>query len=210
MGAPKVAVVSAFEAKLQPILAASAAGALRAPGREVSAWDADVFPNDFPGGDFDLVLISSRPMRASRPAPSSQPVPAGGRPAGAGRRAVRLAERSRARERDRRRGGGRAEGHDRARELAYAAGQADITAAAGRSSPGTAPAPAQAPHPAGHGSCLPATCSSRSPTIPSTDTRFGLLGNIEATRGCHHRCGYCAVYAAYGVAAIPVDAARCS
>ena len=48
----------AFEAKLQPILAASAAGALRSAGAEVSAWDADVCPNDFPGGDFDLVLIS--------------------------------------------------------------------------------------------------------------------------------------------------------
>ena len=58
MSAPKVAVVSAFEAKLQPILAASAAGALRSAGAEVSAWDADVCPNDFPGGDFDLVLIS--------------------------------------------------------------------------------------------------------------------------------------------------------
>ena len=58
MSAPKVAVVSAFEAKLQPILAASAAGALRSAGAEVSAWDADVCPNDFPGADFDLVLIS--------------------------------------------------------------------------------------------------------------------------------------------------------
>ena len=58
MGAPKVAVVSAFEAKLQPILAASAAGALRSAGAQVTAWDADVCPNDFPGGGFDLVLIS--------------------------------------------------------------------------------------------------------------------------------------------------------
>lgn len=58
MSAPKVAVVSAFEAKLQPILAASAAGALRSAGAQVSAWDADVCPNDFPGGDFDLVRIA--------------------------------------------------------------------------------------------------------------------------------------------------------
>ncbi|HCU92208.1 MAG TPA: hypothetical protein DHU96_05500 [Actinobacteria bacterium] len=26
---------------------------------------------------------------------------------------------------------------------------------------------------------------------PEHDTEFGLLGNIEATRGCHHRCSYC-------------------
>ena len=58
MNGPKVAVVSAFEAKLQPILAAGAAGALRSAGAQVSAWDADVCPNDFPGGGFDLVLIS--------------------------------------------------------------------------------------------------------------------------------------------------------
>ena len=51
----------------------------------------------------------------------------------------------------------------------------------------------------------PGTCSPRSPTTPSTH-QFGLMGNIEATRGCHHRCSYCAVYAAYGVAAIPVEA----
>lgn len=44
MSAPKVAVVSAFEARLQPVLAASAAGALRSAGAQVTAWDADVFP----------------------------------------------------------------------------------------------------------------------------------------------------------------------
>ena len=58
MSGPKVAVVSAFEAELQPVLAASAAGVLRNAGADVIGWDADVYPSDFPGGDADLVLIS--------------------------------------------------------------------------------------------------------------------------------------------------------
>ena len=60
MSGPRVAVVSAFEARLQPSLAASAAGALRSAGAQVTAWDADVWPGDFPDGEFDLVLISPR------------------------------------------------------------------------------------------------------------------------------------------------------
>jgi radical SAM superfamily enzyme YgiQ (UPF0313 family) len=32
---------------------------------------------------------------------------------------------------------------------------------------------------------------------PAHHTKYGLLGNIEVTRGCRHRCTYCSVYSAY-------------
>ncbi|MBB4967465.1 radical SAM superfamily enzyme YgiQ (UPF0313 family) [Saccharothrix violaceirubra] len=37
-------------------------------------------------------------------------------------------------------------------------------------------------------------------------TRYGLMGNIEATRGCHHRCTYCSVYGAYDGGIAPIEA----
>ncbi|HCU92209.1 MAG TPA: hypothetical protein DHU96_05505 [Actinobacteria bacterium] len=91
MGAAKIAVVPAFEAKLQPILAASAAGALRKAGAQVTAWEADACPNDFPGGGFDLVLISILLRRHRSWCTARRPVQDGGHPTGAGLRAIRLA-----------------------------------------------------------------------------------------------------------------------
>ena len=43
---------------------------------------------------------------------------------------------------------------------------------------------------------------------PAHHSPFGLMGNIEASRGCHHKCTYCSVYGAYdgGVAAYEADA----
>jgi radical SAM superfamily enzyme YgiQ (UPF0313 family) len=42
---------------------------------------------------------------------------------------------------------------------------------------------------------------------PAHHSAFGLLGNLEVTRGCHHKCTYCSVYGAYdgGVAPYEVD-----
>jgi hypothetical protein len=205
MSAPRVAVVSAFEGKLQPVLAASAAGALRGAGAHVTGWDADEFPNDFPGGDFDLVLISI---------PSFEGIEAGSQ------LAVRF-----------RRAGARQvlacgqyawlnaaalgavtdgviteEPEGIAAELAACA-RGDI-------------APGQIPWVLTGGGARrrPPRRLERNWQLPARDlfapissypghaTSFGLLGNIEATRGCHHRCSYCAVYASYGVAAVPVAA----
>ncbi len=38
-------------------------------------------------------------------------------------------------------------------------------------------------------------------------SQYGLVGNIEASRGCHHKCTYCSVYGAYdgGIAAYDGD-----
>ncbi|MGE5291999.1 MAG: radical SAM protein [Micromonosporaceae bacterium] len=200
----KIAVVSAFEARLQPILAASAAGALRNAGARVTAWDADVCPNDFPGSDFDLVLISI---------PSYEGIEAG----------ARLATRFKAAGVPRVLACGQyawlnAEALASVTDgvlvdepegmttqlLAYARGEATADQISGILTGGRIrPKPQRR---ITRDWQLPAR--DLFPPItsyPEHDTKWGLLGNIEATRGCHHRCSYCAVYAAYGVAAIPID-----
>jgi radical SAM superfamily enzyme YgiQ (UPF0313 family) len=42
---------------------------------------------------------------------------------------------------------------------------------------------------------------------PAHHSAFGLMGNVEVSRGCHHKCTYCSVYGAYdgGVAAYEAD-----
>jgi len=204
MSAPKIAVVSAFEARLQPVLAASAAGALRTAGGQVTAWDADVFPADFPGGDFDLVLIS---------VPSFEGIERGADLAGqfkiAGAPRVLMCgqyawlnARALAGVTD----GVLADEPEgvTGQLLDYARGQVAagevngvFTGSGVRTRPKRRTARDwQVPardllQPIG--------------SYPEHDTKFGLLGNIEATRGCHHKCSYCAVFAAYGVAAIPIE-----
>lgn len=206
MTGPRIAVVSAFEARLQPILAAGAAGALRAAGAEVTAWDADAFPGEFPGGDFDLVLISIPSFEGIEPgaqlavrfkAAGVLRVLAFGQYAWLNAAALAAVT-----------DGVLADEPEGMTGwlLAYASGQATAAQPAGiitgdsvRSKPkGRTP----------RGWQLPARDLFEPITsYPEHDTKFGLLGNIEATRGCHHRCSYCAVYAAYGIAAIPVDPA---
>ena len=205
MSGPRVAVVSAFEARLQPILAASAAGALRNAGAQVTAWDADVCPGDFPGGEFDLVLISIPSYEGIEPGAA---LATRFKVAGAPRvlvcgqyawlNAAALAPVTDGVVTD------EPEGMTD-QLLAYARGEITasevpgiITGEGARSKPrGRTPRAWQLPA----RDLFPPIAS-----YPEHDTKFGLLGNIEATRGCHHRCSYCAVYAAYGVAAIPVDA----
>jgi radical SAM superfamily enzyme YgiQ (UPF0313 family) len=201
---PSIAVVSAFESKLQPILAASAAAALRTAGARVTAWDADVFAGDFPGADFDLVLISI---------PAFEGIEAGAKLADlfstTGARHV-LAF-------------GQYAWLNAAALAAVADGviavepeavASDLVAVArGDVAPvdiggvitsdrGQARRPKRQAIPEWP---VPARELFRPiAEYPGHLSRFGLAGNIEATRGCHHKCSYCAVYAAYGVAAVPI------
>lgn len=207
MSAPKVAVVSAFEARLQPILAASAAGALRSTGAQVTAWDADVCPNDYPGADFDLVLISIPSYEGIEPgadlvsrfrADGAQRVLVCGQYAWLNAGALSsIADGVVVDE---------PEGMT-AHLLAFARGQVTARDVDGIFT--------------GEGvRTTPKRRVERNWQLPARDlfppiasypehcTKFGLLGNIEATRGCHHKCSYCAVYAAYGVTAIPVETDR--
>jgi radical SAM superfamily enzyme YgiQ (UPF0313 family) len=204
MSGPNVAIVSAFEAELQPVLAASAASAIRDSGAQVIGWDAAVFPNDFPGGDFELVVISIPSYEGIELAPE---LVAQFRKAGARRVLVcgqyawlnasvfaAVAD-----------GVIVDEPEDMAAQLvAYARGEIAVDQLEGVYC-GTIKRPKprrrmtrQWPRPARD--LFPPISD-----YPAHDTKFGLLGNIEATRGCHHRCSYCAVYASYGVVAIPIE-----
>lgn len=40
---------------------------------------------------------------------------------------------------------------------------------------------------------------------PTHHTRYGLMGNVEVTRGCHHKCTYCSVYGAYNGGVAPYE-----
>ncbi len=204
MTQPTVLVVSAFEAKLQPILAASTAGALRRAGAAVSAWDADVCPNDLPTGSFDLVLISIPSYEGIDPGAE---LAAQFKHAGAERvlvfgqyawlNARRLATIADGVIMD------EPEGLT-AGLLDYASGRRQATDVPGVLTAGGTP-------PGGHKRMRrdwQPPARDLFPPIdhyPEHDTRFGLLGNVEATRGCHHKCTYCAVYAAYDVWAVPID-----
>jgi len=205
MSLPQIAIVSAFEAKLQPLLASSAAAALRAAGAQVTGWDADVFPGDAPGRDFDLVLISI---------PAFEGIEAGARLAAAckesGSRRVLVCGQ-----------------YAWLNALALAPvtdgvvtdepeGMAEdlVACARGDTEPGQIHGVLTGTGPR----AKPRARSARTWSRPARDlfrplaqypghqSKFGLIGNIEATRGCHHRCTYCAVYASYGVAAIPIEA----
>ncbi|WP_133755487.1 hypothetical protein [Naumannella halotolerans] len=58
MTPPRITVVSAFEAELQPVAAATAAAALRDHGADIAGWDAHQFPEDEPVGTPDLFVLS--------------------------------------------------------------------------------------------------------------------------------------------------------
>ncbi|AQZ63591.1 hypothetical protein BKM31_20905 [[Actinomadura] parvosata subsp. kistnae] len=188
---------------MQPVLAASAAGSLRGAGAEVTGWDAGGFPLDFPGGGFDLVLISI---------PSFEGIEAG----------AHLAARFKAAGARRVLAFGQYAWLNAAALSAVTDGvivdepegmAADLVACArGEVTPGELGGVIT-----GGSRVRPKRHAARQWQVPARDlfppltdypahtTKFGLMGNIEATRGCHHRCSYCAVYASYGVTAIPID-----
>jgi len=203
---PSIAVVSAFESKLQPLLAASAAAALCSAGAHATAWDADVFPGDFPGPGFDLVLISI---------PAFEGLEAG----------VKLAELFSTTGARRVLAFGQYAWLNASALAAVADGVVslepeaiadDLVALAGGSikpaDVGGLITSERAKVPRRERRAVPRwPVPARDLFRPITEypghrSRFGLLGNIEATRGCHHKCAYCAVYAAYGVAAVPIEA----
>ncbi|MGW0801421.1 radical SAM protein [Nonomuraea sp. NPDC002799] len=203
MSGPSVAVVSAFEAELQPILAASAAGSLRGAGAEVTGWDAGGFPLDFPGGDFDLVLVSIPSFEGIE---SGSQLAARFKAEGARRVLVFgqyawLNVTTLARAAD---GVIVDEPEGMAADLvAYARGEVTVDQLAGVVTSGHRVRPKR--HATQYWQVPARDLFPPIAQYPAHSTKFGLLGNIEATRGCHHRCSYCAVYASYGVAAIPID-----
>lgn len=207
MSPPRVLVVSAFEAELQPIAAASTVGALDSQGLSVDAWDAHVFPDAMPQGSYDLALVSmqqyegiDRGVEAAarlREAASAPHVVAFGQYAQLNARALL----------------GTVDGIllDEPERLvpgvtALAAGSLRV-----RDVPGMLTRDGMTPRTPESGSAWVAPKRSAFPSIvhyPAHHTALGLMGNLEVTRGCHHRCTYCSVYGAYDgrVAPIEIDA----
>jgi len=205
MSEPRVLVVSSFEAELQPMAAACAAAAVEEAGAEVVGWDAHLFPDHPPADLGDLVLLSvqqfegaerglelARRLRSVTPAP----VVAFGQYAQMNSDVFldvvdgilmdepeRVADELVAAARDR----------EQLREV-----HALLTAR------GLVPpnAPRRIATPAPARGLFPSLVH-----YPAHHTEYGLMGNVEVTRGCHHKCTYCSVYGAYDgrVAAYKLD-----
>lgn len=179
---------------MQPLASACAAASLRSEGAEVTGWDACLLPDAPPDGPFDLVLVSvqqfaglERGMDVARWL-SALPclVVAFGQYAQMNYRAfLEVAD-----------GVAMDEPERLAAELVEAAaGSRDLASVPALITPrGVAPRPPRRRI----GGAVPAR-----DLFPSLvhyqahHSPFGLLGNIEATRGCHHKCTYCSVYSAY-------------
>lgn len=180
---------------------------MRAAGAEVTGWDAHLFPEAEPAGPTDLVLLSvqqfegverglalAKQLRATRPA---TPLIAFGQYAQMNSRAflgvvdgVAMDEPERI-----------------SAELIAAAGDRNALAAVpallltgGRIRPLQTRRRLSMPRPARE--LFPSLAH-----YPAHHSPFGLMGNVEVSRGCHHKCTYCSVYGAYdgGVAAYELD-----
>lgn len=199
-------VVSPYEAGLQPLAAACAAAGVRGAGvDEVHGWDQDLRPGAAPDADPDLVLLSVQQFEALERALTTLPhlreaypratVVAFGQYAqmNASRflgttDAVLFEEPERV-----------------AEDLRRVAEGGDVSAV-----PGAMTRAGLTPRGARRKLAFTAPARDLFPSIvhyPAHHGARGLVGNIETTRGCHHRCTYCSVYGAYdgGVAAYEVE-----
>jgi radical SAM superfamily enzyme YgiQ (UPF0313 family) len=202
---PRVLVASAFEAEMQPLASACAAAAIRAQGGEVTGWDAHLSPDALPGGPFDLALISvqqfeglERGIEVARRlrARSSAMLVAFGQYAQMNHRAFLDVTDGVAMDEPERIAAELAEAAAGTRELA--------SVPALMSQAGLAPKPPRRRI----GGLVPARDLFPSFVhYPAHHSPFGLMGNIEASRGCHHKCTYCSVYGAYDGAVAAYESA---
>jgi hopanoid C-3 methylase len=203
---PKILVVSSFEAELQPLAAACAAASLVEKGARVRGWDADLRPEALPSGMFDLTLLSIQQfeglerglsladrLRAAHP---ETPIVAFGQYAQMNSRAfLRVVDAVAMEEPER-----------IATELCQvAAGTLPLVEV-----PGLHTRTGLCPRPPRRRISLDRPARELFPSLvhyPAHHTALGLMGNIEITRGCHHKCTYCSVYGAYdgGVVAYELD-----
>lgn len=207
MGRATTLVVSAFEAELQPIAAASAVAALESSELAVDAWDAHVFPDAMPEDGYDLALVSVQQyegidraldlatrLREARTAPH---LLAFGQYAQLN--ASALLE--------------KVDGivMDEPERVVPGIGELAAGRRSPRDVPGVLARDGMTPRSRESGSAWMPPKRSAFPSLvhyPAHHTALGLMGNLELTRGCHHRCTYCSVYGAYDgrVAPITVDA----
>lgn len=185
---------------MQPLASACAAASLRTQGADVAGWDAHLLPDAAPGGPFDLVLLSVQQFEglergrdlARRLSAEPGKLVAFGQYAQLNCRAFLESADAVAMD----------EPERVAAEL--------VEAAAGirklSSVPGLVTPAGVIPRPPRRRIGVPLPARDLFPSLVHYEAHhspFGLMGNIEATRGCHHRCTYCSVYGAYdgGVAA---------
>jgi radical SAM superfamily enzyme YgiQ (UPF0313 family) len=192
---PRVLVASAFEAEMQPLESACVAAALRAQGADVTGWDAHLLPDGRPEGPFDLALISvqqfeglERGIELARllREHSGAALITFGQYAQMNHRAFLDVADGVAMDEPERIAAELAEAARGSREIA------SIPAVMTRS--GLTPKPPRRRI----GGLVPAR--DLFPSLVHYEAHhspFGLMGNIEATRGCHHKCTYCSVYGAY-------------
>ncbi|MCR6489010.1 RCCLKC-tail radical SAM protein [Amycolatopsis sp. OK19-0408] len=206
MPAARVLVASAFEAELQPLTSACAGAAMRAQGADVVGWDAHKNPDVVPEGEFDLVLLSVQQFEGVE---RGLNLSARLRESFGGAKLVAFGQYAQM-------------NHRRfletvdaivmeepelvATELAEVArGEREVaTVPASMTAQGMRPKP---PH---RRITVPAPARDLFPSLvhyPAHHSPYGLMGNVETTRGCHHKCTYCSVYGAYdgGVAAYNAD-----
>lgn len=205
MSNARVLVVSAFEAELQPLTCACAGAALRSCGVDVVGWDAHQAPEAIPVGPFELVLLSVQQfegverglglVRLLRVGYGATLVAFGQYAQLYHRRFLRdvdavLLE----------------EPELVAAELAELARGERPAAGV----PGAMTGDTVQPRPPRRRLAVPLPARDLFPSVvhyPAHHTPYGLMGNIEATRGCHHKCTYCSVYGAYGGGVAAFDTA---
>jgi radical SAM superfamily enzyme YgiQ (UPF0313 family) len=200
---PRVLVASAFEAEMQPLASACAAAGLRDQGADVTGWDAHLLPDAPPEGPFDLALVSVQQFEglerglelAGRLRDRAGTVVAFGQYAQMNHRAFLAAADGVVLDEPERVAG----------ELAEAA--------AGDRGLGTVPGmitgDGMTPKPPRRRIGITAPARDLFPSLVHYEahhSQFGLMGNIEATRGCHHKCTYCSVYGAYDGAVAAYEA----
>lgn len=185
---------------MQPLVSACVAAALRVHGADVTGWDAHLLPDARPAGRFDLTLLSVQQFEglergielARQLAGGPGAVLAFGQYAQMNRRAfLEVAD-----------GVVMDEPERITAELTeVATGTRDLASVPGLFTRGR-----MMPKPPRRRIGVPVPARDLFPSLvhyPAHHSAFGLMGNIEATRGCHHKCTYCSVYGAYdgGVAA---------
>lgn len=198
-------VVTPFEAGLQPLAAAGAAAALRDAGAAVTAWDQDQEPDRDPGGDPDLVLLSVQQFEALQRSVDLLPTLRERFPAA---RIVAFGQYAQMNSTTFLGGvdGVLFDEPERvAGQLAAVAGGAEVA-----SIPGVLTSSGLTPKAQRTRLTMSRPARDLFPSLihyPGHHGPRGLVGNIEASRGCHHKCTYCSVYGAYdgGVAAYEVE-----
>jgi radical SAM superfamily enzyme YgiQ (UPF0313 family) len=192
-----ILVASAFESELQPLAAAYVAAAMRVAGAEVSAWDAHMFADAEPSFECtDLVLLSvqqfegverglalARKLRQRLP---QAPIVAFGQYAQLNSQVfLEVVD-----------GVAMDEPERIAPDLLSSAGDRAMVAVL----PGVLTKKGLRALTARHRLSVPAPARDLFRSLvhyPAHHSPYGLMGNIELTRGCHHKCTYCSVFSAY-------------